>query len=66
MERPFKVPLAWPVPIFPLIGVGLIIYLMTKLPLETWVRFGGWLVLGFIIYFAYGRTHSVLQRENRS
>lgn len=63
MERPFKVPLAWPVPIFPLIGVGLIIYLMTKLPGETWVRFVGWMAIGLAIYVFYGRTHSLLQRH---
>ena len=40
MERPFRVPLAWPVPIFPIIGSILIIYLMTQLPGTTWWRFG--------------------------
>jgi APA family basic amino acid/polyamine antiporter len=59
MERGFRVPL---VPFFPLIGSALCIYLMSKLPAVTWYRFGGWLVLGLIIYFVYGRRHSVLQR----
>jgi len=59
MERSFRVPL---VPWFPLIGGALCIYLMTKLEGVTWVRFFGWLVLGLVIYFAYGRTHSRLQR----
>ena len=59
MERGFRVPL---VPFFPLIGSALCIYLMTRLPAVTWLRFGGWLLLGLIIYFFYGRTHSVLQR----
>ncbi|MBE2314782.1 amino acid permease [Solirubrobacter sp. CPCC 204708] len=66
MERPFRVPLAWPVPIFPLIGVGLIIYLMQELPAATWWRFGIWLAIGIAFYFLYGRRHSVLQREHRS
>ncbi len=35
---------------------------MTKLELVTWLRFFGWLVLGLVIYFVYGRTHSRLQR----
>ena len=40
MERGFRVPL---VPVFPLIGAALCIYLMTKLEAITWVRFGIWL-----------------------
>ena len=35
---------------------------MTRLEAETWFRFVGWLALGLIIYFVYGRTHSRLQR----
>jgi APA family basic amino acid/polyamine antiporter len=59
LERGFRVPL---VPLFPLIGAGLCIYLMTRLDLETWARFIGWLALGLVIYLVYGRTHSRLQR----
>jgi APA family basic amino acid/polyamine antiporter len=59
LERGFRVPL---VPLFPLIGAGLCIYLMTRLEGVTWLRFGIWLVIGLALYFAYGRTHSHLQR----
>jgi basic amino acid/polyamine antiporter, APA family len=59
MERSFRVPL---VPWFPLIGAALCIYLMTKLELVTWLRFGAWLAVGIVIYFVYGRTHSRLRR----
>jgi APA family basic amino acid/polyamine antiporter len=59
MERGFRVPF---VPWFPLIGIGLCVYLMTRLEAETWLRFLAWLVVGLVIYFAYGRTHSRLQR----
>jgi APA family basic amino acid/polyamine antiporter len=59
LERGFRVPL---VPLFPLIGAGLCIYLMTRLEAVTWLRFGIWLVVGLMLYFAYGRTHSRLQR----
>jgi APA family basic amino acid/polyamine antiporter len=58
LERGFRVPF---VPWFPLIGAALCIYLMTKLELVTWLRFGGWLLVGLVIYFLYGRTHSRLQ-----
>ena len=59
MERKFRVPF---VPLFPLIGSGLCIYLMTKLDGATWVRFGIWLAIGAAIYFAYGRRHSLLRK----
>jgi APA family basic amino acid/polyamine antiporter len=59
LERGFRVPF---VPVFPLIGAALCIYLMTRLELVTWLRFGGWLLLGLVIYAVYGRTHSRLQR----
>src|SRR4051794_3827423 len=58
MERPFRVPF---VPVFPIIGCCLIIYLVTTLPGETWIRFVVWMVIGLIVYFFYGRTHSRLQ-----
>ena len=36
---------------------------MLALPLETWLRFFVWLVIGLVIYFLFGRRHSVLQTE---
>lgn len=63
MKRPFRVPF---VPLFPIIGMCLIIYLMKELPGETWWRFGIWLVLGLLIYAFYGRKHSLLQRRHES
>jgi APA family basic amino acid/polyamine antiporter len=62
MERPFKVPF---VPLFPIIGICLIIYLMAQLPGETWIRFAVWLAIGIAIYFFYGRKHSRLQQAAR-
>ena len=59
LDRGFRVPF---VPVFPLIGAALCIYLMAQLELVTWARFAGWLVLGLVIYAVYGRTHSRLQR----
>jgi APA family basic amino acid/polyamine antiporter len=59
LERGFRVPL---VPLFPLIGAALCIFLMTYLEALTWVRFAIWLAVGMAIYVAYGRTHSRLQR----
>ena len=60
MERRFRVPF---VPVFPLIGAALCIYLMTKLPSDTWMRFIVWLILGLVIYAAWGYRHSRMRRE---
>jgi basic amino acid/polyamine antiporter, APA family len=59
LERGFRVPF---VPVFPIIGAALCIYLMTRLELVTWERFIAWLVAGIVIYVLYGRTHSLLRR----
>ena len=58
MERGFRVPL---VPVVPLIGAALCVYLMTKLPATTWWRFGAWLALGMVIYAIYGYRNSRLR-----
>jgi APA family basic amino acid/polyamine antiporter len=58
MERGFRVPF---VPVFPIIGVLLCLYLMIELPIDTWLRFVVWLAIGLVIYFAYGRSHSRLR-----
>ncbi len=59
LERGFKVPL---VPVFPLIGAALCVFLMTYLEALTWVRFAVWMAIGLVIYVGYGRVHSRLQR----
>lgn len=56
--RPFRCP--W-VPVVPLLSVGCCIALMCYLPLITWLRFIGWLALGLLVYYLYGRKHSVLR-----
>src|SRR6184192_3416932 len=56
--RPFRVPF---VPLFPIIGVIFCFVLMLSLPLETWGRFVGWLVIGLIIYGCYGFWRSKLR-----
>jgi basic amino acid/polyamine antiporter, APA family len=60
LERGFRVPF---VPVFPMIGIGLCLYLMVTLPGATWLRFVVWMAAGLVIYFAYSRRHSRLRRE---
>ena len=60
LDRGFRVPF---VPVFPLIGAALCIYLMTKLPGVTWERFGIWMLIGVAIYAFYGRHHSRARRD---
>ena len=60
MPRPYRVP--WS-PVLPILGVLFAVYLMTDLPWDTWVRFVVWLVIGIIIYFAYGYKHSRVRAE---
>jgi APA family basic amino acid/polyamine antiporter len=35
---------------------------MKGLPVHAWQRFGAWLALGLVLYFAYGFRHSILRR----
>jgi APA family basic amino acid/polyamine antiporter len=58
-ERPFKVPF---VPMVPILGIVLCLTLMFSLPAENWYRLIIWLAIGFVIYFAYGRHHSVMSK----
>ena len=58
-ERPFRAPF---VPAVPILGVLFCLVLMFSLPPENWVRLVIWLGLGFLIYFGYGRKHSVLAK----
>ena len=60
LDRPFKTPF---VPLVPLLGILTCLGLMATLPADTWLRLLVWLLIGFAIYFGYGRKHSTLQRE---
>jgi APA family basic amino acid/polyamine antiporter len=56
--RPFRTPAVYVVA--PL-GAAAAIVLMLGLPVDTWLRFGGWLVIGLLIYGFYGLRHSRAQ-----
>jgi APA family basic amino acid/polyamine antiporter len=59
-ERPFRAPL---VPFVPIAGILTCLLLMFSLPAENWWRLIIWLVIGFGIYFFYGRHHSILNQR---
>jgi APA family basic amino acid/polyamine antiporter len=56
--RAFKTP--W-VPAVPVLGVLSCLYLMLGLPWITWLRFALWLVVGLMVYYAYGFKKSGLR-----
>ncbi|HEX8156965.1 MAG TPA: amino acid permease [Solirubrobacteraceae bacterium] len=57
LERAYRTPA---VPLVPILAVLAALWLMLNLPVQTWERFGIWMVLGIVLYFAYGRRHSRL------
>lgn len=58
-ERPFRVPLF---PVIPILGVVFCLVLMFSLPPENWLRLFVWLFIGLIVYFFYGRKHSIMEK----
>ncbi len=46
--------------LIPVMGVMSCTYLMTELGMTNWIRFGVWLLVGFVIYFFYSYSHSKL------
>ena len=56
-ERPFRAPL---VPLVPLLGILVCGGMIISLDRRTQMTALCWMVLGLLIYFSYGRTHSKL------
>ncbi|NII50085.1 amino acid permease [Frigoribacterium endophyticum] len=59
--RTFRLPLMPFVPAFGVLASG---FLIAQLHWETWLRFGVWLVVGLVVYFGYGRRHSLLNPDS--
>src|SRR5207244_4329463 len=57
--RPFRVPF---VHVIGIASALLCVFVMKGLPTLAWVRFGWWLAIGLVLYFAYGYRHSTLRR----
>ena len=64
LERSFKVPL---MPVLPILSVIACLWLMINLTAITWIRFLIWMALGVVVYYAYGKRHSLVgQRADGS
>jgi APA family basic amino acid/polyamine antiporter len=59
--RTFRLPLMPFVPAFGVLASG---FLIAQLHWETWLRFGIWLAVGLVIYFGYGRRHSLMNPDS--
>jgi len=59
-KRPFKAPLGLT---FPVLGTLGCVYVMSGLPLFTWVVTAAWFLLGMLLYFGYGFWNSKLNQE---
>jgi APA family basic amino acid/polyamine antiporter len=59
VTRPFKTP--W-VPFVPIMGIIISTAMMLGLNPMTWARLVVWLAIGMVIYFTYGRHHSLVQQ----
>ncbi|MGA0011006.1 MAG: amino acid permease [Candidatus Nanopelagicales bacterium] len=57
LPRGFTTPLF---PLFPILGLILIAVIVAGLDPVTWLVFALWMAVGFAIYFAYSRRHSLL------
>lgn len=61
LPRPFRVPMVWLVA--PLSAITSLL-LMASLPWDTWLRLIIWMVIGLVLYFVYGYSHSKLRRRD--
>ncbi len=59
LPRPFRTPL---VPLVPILGVLINLGLMAGLGAITWIAFLVWMSIGLVVYFAYSRHTSNLQK----
>ncbi|HJX93762.1 MAG TPA: amino acid permease [Pyrinomonadaceae bacterium] len=62
-NRPFRAPF---VPLIPILGILTCLLLMFSLPAENWYRLIIWLLIGLVIYFVYGRRHSVMAQHRHT
>lgn len=62
LERPFKVPA---LPLIAICGICINTYLMINLSLDAQMLSMGWLAIGVLVYFLYGKRNAKLGKENQ-
>ncbi|ANI38690.1 APC family permease [Mycolicibacterium vaccae] len=62
LKRGFRTPL---VPLLPIVSIIACVWLMLNLTGLTWIRFLVWMAIGVVVYFVYGRRHSILGNRAR-
>ena len=60
LRRPFRTPF---VPVVPIAGILICAYLLSGIPLRTWMVYGIWITLGISVYLAYGGRSAGRLRE---
>ncbi|UJL31854.1 amino acid permease [Mycolicibacterium vanbaalenii] len=60
LKRGFRTP--W-VPLLPILAIAACVWLMLNLTGLTWIRFLIWMAIGVVVYFLYGRRHSLVGRR---
>lgn len=56
----FKVPLF---PVLPIVSFLLCLFLISQLSIDTWIACGIWFVIGLLVYFIYGKKHSLMNKN---
>jgi len=59
LPRAFRTPAVF---IVAPLGALSALFLMCQMPIDTWLRLGAWLVVGFAVYLFYGIRHSRVQK----
>jgi len=57
LPRAFKTPM---VPLIPILGIAVCLFMMVFLPMDTWIRLLVWMLIGMDIYLVYGAKNSHL------
>jgi len=52
--------------LIPALGLICCFYMLSQLGYKNWLYFLAWLVIGLVIYFAYGRSHSKLHTSKQN
>jgi APA family basic amino acid/polyamine antiporter len=60
MKREFKTPF---VPFVPALGVIVCLAMIYGLGWTNWLRLIGWMAIGIVVYYAYGKKHSILGKN---